>query len=247
MNASHPEASPTPGTSARATLRATPWLRVLLAFIGAFASGIATAWIIQWSGTWLDGADWEHRVLAFAQATVSPVLDPFFYALPFIGTNYTLLPFVVLACAWLWYRRHYTTALHLGVIQLGSLLLNVTLKTLLARPRPDMYDPRGQHGLAAYPSGHSIAITSVGFTIAYLLHRHGNGTWAYWVVGFLFIANNWSRVYLGVHWPTDVVGGVLVGAIWLLGGIRAFGGLEAASRARSLLPDDVSVTDERGR
>ena len=209
--------------SAAATLRAIPWLQGLIAFAAAFAAGLVTAWIIQWTGTWLDGADWEHRLLAYAQTTVSPTLDPFFYALPFIGTNYTLLPFVALACIWLWYRGHFRSALHLGTVQLGSLLLNVVLKTLLARPRPDMYDPRGQHGLAAYPSGHSIAITSVGFTIAYLLHRHGKGTWAYWLVGFLFIANNWSRVYLGVHWPTDVVGGVLVGGMWLIGSIRAFG------------------------
>lgn len=237
-----PETSPTSGMSARAALRALPWRRILLAFGSAFAAGLVTAWIIQWTGTWLDGADWEHRLLAYAQTTVSPILDPFFLALPYIGTNYSLLPFVTIACVWLWYRRHYTTALHLGVVQLGSLILNVSLKTLLGRPRPDMYDPRGQHGLAAYPSGHSIAITSVGFTIAYLLHRHGKGTWAYWVVGFFFIANNWSRVYLGVHWPTDVVGGVLVGAVWLAGALWVFGPLD--SRSWSPLREDVSVGDE---
>ena len=166
-------------------------------------------------GATLAGGDWEHAVLRFAQTTVSPFADPFFFLLPFIGTNYTLLPFVAIVVGYLWYRGEHMTAAHLTVVQLGSLGLNVILKMVLARPRPDMYDPRGQHGLSAYPSGHSIAVTSVLITVAWLIDRHGRGKWGYWVVGFIFIANNYSRIYLGVHWPTDVLGGVLVGGMWL--------------------------------
>ena len=215
-------APPAHPASVGQVLRAIPWLRVLLAFASAFAVGIGTAWIIQATGTWLDGAAWEHRLLAFAQTTVSALLDPLFFLLPFIGTNYTLLPFVFAVALYLWWRGEHMTSVHLIVVQLGSLLLNVVLKTMLARPRPVDYNPRGQHGLAAYPSGHSIAVTSVLITVAWLIHRHGKGTWGYWVVGFIFIANNWSRVYLGVHWPTDVIGGVLVGGAWLLGTLWVF-------------------------
>lgn len=216
---------PTPSArpaSAAEGLRATPWLRILVAFAGAFALGMVTAWIIQSTGTWLDGAAWEHRLLAYAQTTVSAILDPIFFLLPFIGTNYTLLPFVAGVCFYLWYRGEHMTALHLAVVQLGSLLLNVALKTVLARPRPVDYNPRGQHGLAAFPSGHSIAVTSVLITVAWLIDRHGKGKWGYWVVGAIFLANNWSRIYLGVHWPTDVIGGVLVGGAWLAGTLWVF-------------------------
>lgn len=202
--------------------RATPWGRVLGALLLAYLVGIGTALVVRQTGGWLDGADWEHVVLAFAQSTVSPTLDPLFYALPFLGTNYTLLPFVALGVGWLWYRGEHVTATHLAIVQLGSLLLNVSLKFSLLRPRPTLYDPRGQHGMSAYPSGHSIAVTSVLLTIAWLIHRHGKGTWGYWVVAIVFIANSYSRVYLGVHWPTDVIGGTLVGATWLILTIAIF-------------------------
>ena len=206
---------PVRGAPAGDVLRAIPWLRVVVAYGLALLAGIVTAWMIQAAGWWLDGGDWEHAVLRFAQTTVSPLADPFFFLLPFIGTNYTLLPFVAVVVGYLWYRGEHMTAVHLAIVQLGSLLLNVVLKMSLDRPRPDMYDPRGQHGLSAYPSGHSIAVTSVLLTVAWLIDRHGRGKWGYWVVGFIFIANNYSRVYLGVHWPTDVLGGVLVGGMWL--------------------------------
>ena len=215
-------APPAHPASAAEVLRAIPWLRLLLAFASAAAVGLVTAWLIQGTGTWLNGAAWEHRLLAFAQTTVSALLDPLFFLLPFIGTNYTLLPFVFAVALYLWFRGEHMTSVHLVVVQIGSLLLNVVLKTILARPRPVDYNPRGQHGLAAYPSGHSIAVTSVLITVAWLIHRHGKGTWGYWVVGAIFIANNWSRIYLGVHWPTDVIGGVLVGGVWLLGTIWIF-------------------------
>mgnify|MGYP000058942070 CR=1 FL=1 len=213
-----------PGEAAAEPMRPgeVPWLRVALAFAAAFVVGLVGAWIVQLAGWWTAGGDWERRMLVFAHATVSPILDVFFLWMPYLGTNYTMFPFVVIACVLLWRKGYRVSAIHLGVIQLGSALLNFGLKNVLLRPRPDLFEHRGQYAMSAYPSGHSIAITSVLLTAAYLMDRHGWGDWPYYVVGLIFLANNWSRVYLGVHWPTDVLGGIAVGAVWLFAGIMIF-------------------------
>lgn len=120
---------------------------------------------------------------------------------------------------------------HLAVAQIGSWILNPALKFSVNRPRPTLFEQRGQHDFPAYPSGHSIAVTAVMFTAAYLIHRTGHGRWGYWVVGVFFVLNSYSRVYLSVHWPTDMVGGTAVGLLWLVALILAFRPAHESGRA----------------
>lgn len=202
-------------------MRPRDWALLLVGWVVAFAAGLGSAELIEALGWWL-GTDWEVAVLEFAHATVSPWLDPVFLWIPYFGTNYTLVPFVALAALLLWRSGHRVSALHIAVVQLGSWALNPALKLTIMRPRPELFELRGQFGMSAYPSGHSIAVTSVIFTAAYLMHRHGYGGGWYAVAALIFLINNYSRVYLGVHWPTDALGGVLVGGIWLACTLRVF-------------------------
>lgn len=203
-------------------LRRVPWPVVVIGWLLAYGLGLALAFAIQLAGWWANGAAWERDALALANATVSPWLDPLFLWIPFIGTNYTLVPIVAVAVWLVWRRGYPVTAVHLATVQLGSWMVNPALKFTLPRPRPDLFELRGQYAFPAYPSGHSIAVVSVLVTVAYLIDRAGHGTWAYWVVGAFFIVNSYSRLYLAVHWPTDVLGGALVGAVWLGTTLAAF-------------------------
>ena len=92
--------------------------------------------------------------------------------------------------------------------------MNPALKFSFPRDRPMLYEQRGQHALPAFPSGHSIAVTSVLFTAAWLLFHYRGKRWGFWVAGAFFVLNSYSRVYLSVHWPTDVIAGIIVGAVW---------------------------------
>ena len=136
--------------------------------------------------------------------------------LPWLGTNLTLLPVIAAFSLWLWRKKgRGELALQLMVVSLGGLIMNAVLKALFNRPRPDLWQHRGQYAWASYPSGHAIVCIAVFFTIALMLYRERHWRWPFVVAAALMVVVLYSRLYLGVHWPTDVIGGLLLGAVWL--------------------------------
>ncbi len=211
---------PTPG--AVASLRGIRWHLVALGLVLSYLAGLAIGLAVRAAGWWTHGAPWERSALAAAHATVSPALDVVMLTLPWIGTNYTLWPVIAVAVLWLWLRRQRVEALHLFVVQVGSAILNPALKFTLVRERPHLFPLRGQFALPSFPSGHAIAVTSVVFTAAYLLRRATGATWPVVLAGVFWLLVMYSRIYLSVHWPTDVLAGIVVGAVWLVCSLAAF-------------------------
>lgn len=154
-------------------------------------------------------------------------LDMVMMVAPWFGTNISLIPFILLICLWLWFKqRSPDNAIRLGVVQLGSYLLNPSLKALYDRTRPDMFQRRGWYGWSSYPSGHTIASVSVLITLAIILRREKGWTWPFYVLVPIMFASMYSRIYLAVHWPTDVIAGAVVGVVWLLASSYAFRSVE---------------------
>jgi len=129
----------------------------------------------------------------------------------------SLVVALVLIAVMLRRRQHQELAALWIIATVGVGELNWLLKAYFQRPRPDnaVYAAGGW----SFPSGHSMGSLVVYGMLAYLLLRMVRGRWAQrCIVASVFLlvaAIGFSRAYLRVHWPTDVVGGYAAGTAWL--------------------------------
>jgi undecaprenyl-diphosphatase len=126
--------------------------------------------------------------------------------------------FALLTVGYLFLDRKPHAALFVLVAVFGGMLLSTVLKEVVDRPRPDLV-PHGQHVYTkSFPSGHSMlsAVTylTLGALLARLQKRRRLKLYLLLLAVFLSLAIGMSRVYLGVHWPTDVLAGWSAGAAW---------------------------------
>jgi undecaprenyl-diphosphatase len=111
--------------------------------------------------------------------------------------------------------------------ELGCLSMNWLVKRFSARERPALWERVGWFGWGSYPSGHAMVSLAMLFTVAIILDRERGWRWPYWAAGTLVVLIVYSRLFHGVHWPTDMIGGLLVGGLWLAATKRAFAGSRA--------------------
>jgi membrane protein DedA with SNARE-associated domain/membrane-associated phospholipid phosphatase len=150
-----------------------------------------------------------------AMATLrNPLADQLMAALATLGDAQVLLPAAGIALAWLLWRRRWIAAAHwLAALGFG-LALTAGLDALIDMPRP----PGAPDGFG-FPS---IAVTMATITLGFfavLVARALPGrrrVWPYIVGGATVATIGFARLYLGAHWLSDVVGGILLGIVWLL-------------------------------
>ena len=187
---------------------------LLLGFVAAFISGAAFALAVKHVGGWDNGTRWDVALLNHAHRPLPRWLDVILLVVPWFGTNITIFAVFLPLWAWLWRRDRRDLVFELGVVSVGSYLLNLGLKFPFARPRPSLWLRRGEYSFASYPSGHAIAMMSVLFIVAWFMYRERGTRWQFALWALLVVLMIYSRVYLGVHWPSDVAAGLLVGSIW---------------------------------
>lgn len=152
---------------------------------------------------------WATPSLTLAMEAISDWGSPVFLSALFVAL---IVVFLVL-------RWRYA-ALWLAISMAGALTLDVTLKDLFHRARPPAYFVP-QPSTYSFPSGHALGSFCFYMVVAGLLTARMRSLpvrVAIWVFAALLVAAiGFSRIYLGVHWPTDVIAGYAAAAFWVAG------------------------------
>jgi undecaprenyl-diphosphatase len=130
-----------------------------------------------------------------------------------VGASLLLAGFLAL-------QRRYKDIAILAFSMVGAQIVSAIAKMLVSRPRPDLVSHEAEIYSASFPSGHTLMATVAWVTFAMLLAADFDNRRARdylllvaWIVA---TAVGCSRVYLGVHWPSDVLAGWAVGALWMV-------------------------------
>ncbi len=149
-----------------------------------------------------------------------PPLDRVMQVFSTIGSAPIVLPIVVLVIAWCVKRNDYRAAATLAAVAVATEGLNAILKLAFHRVRPSLWAVATLHSYT-FPSGHAMAAVAIYGMAAVLAVRLWPGVARPAEIGMpvLALLIGVSRVYLGVHWPTDVLAGFAAGAFILSGGV----------------------------
>jgi undecaprenyl-diphosphatase len=147
--------------------------------------------------------------------------DPLMLTFTRFGEGESLFVVVVLSAALLLALRRPREAVFLSTVGAGTVVLNALLKLAFARARPGADELYLIHTPSSFsfPSGHALASTTVMFALVVVAKVAGaRGLWLAFLAAFaglVVLGVSTSRVYFGVHFPSDVIGGMLAGAGWV--------------------------------
>jgi len=160
----------------------------------------------------------DAAILAFAAAHRSEVLDQLFRGITWLGSLYVLIPTGLALAGLLAYRRHRFEALLLAVGLSGAALMAHTIKRILARPRPELYPLLIELPISdSFPSAHVAQATAFSLCL-FLIVRRQAPEWAWWIACAALVVVACvaaSRIYLQVHFPSDTLGGMVLGVLWV--------------------------------
>lgn len=159
----------------------------------------------------------DDALLLQLHAWTSPVLDRFFTWFSLAGYRYGVIPLDIAISLGLLALRRWRYAAFAIVAFAGSALLNLATKQVFQRPRPALWESIAPEATFSFPSGHAMGSMTLAAVVA-LLAWHTRWRWPVllaalaftWLVGI-------SRLYLGVHYPSDVLAGWAAGLAWTVG------------------------------
>ena len=184
-----------------------PYLLLIIGCIGLIFSSI---------GLYIPSIQrFDHSTVAWISLHRSFFLNDFSVSLSYIGG----LPFTLLLCSvgcvYFYWKKKIANILFIGVGISGSVALGWSLKYLVDRPRPDMMYQMVETYGASFPSAHSLYAAVLASLVWGIVYQKAQAKVIAAVAILWCLAMGFSRVYLGAHFPTDVIAGWSIGLIWI--------------------------------
>jgi membrane-associated phospholipid phosphatase len=192
-----------------------------LELLAALVILTGSAWVFGWMVEDLAEGDTEvdHRFANWLHEHATPGLTTFFENVTWLGNVPTLGVVVVLTVIVLWRKRLFEDLVLMVLAAVGTEVITIGLKLGFERERPFFPDPLATESSYSFPSGHASVSLAVYGTLGFIAARHLRDRRAQIaaLVGATTLALliGFSRLYLGVHFLTDVVAGFSLGLAWL--------------------------------
>ncbi len=189
------------------------WRRLLLVFVGL----LLPLWGFGELAEDLHEGEvfyFDAPLLQFAHALARAGWDTFFVGISALGYLYGVMPVDVVVLVVLALRRKLREGLFAGFAIIGSALLNLGVKQLFARERPSLWESIAPESTFSFPSGHAMGSMTLACVLG-LLAWHTRWRWPVLVVTSIFVLLvGLSRIYLGVHYPSDILAGWAAAMTW---------------------------------
>lgn len=190
------------------------WRRLLLVFIGV----LLPLWCFGELADELREGEvffFDDPLLRMAHALAAEGWDAFFVQVSALGYLYGVVPVDALLVLALAARRRFREGLFAGIAIIGSALLNLGVKQLFSRERPSLWESIAPESTFSFPSGHAMGSMTLACVLV-LLAWHTRWRWLVLVAASVFVVLvGLSRVYLGVHYPSDIVAGWAAATTWV--------------------------------
>lgn len=159
----------------------------------------------------------DEPILLFAHEIARSGFDRVFLLFSALGYQYGVVPIDIILVLVLAVRRRFPESIFAAAALGGSALLNLATKQFFARERPSLWESIAPESNYSFPSGHAMGSMTLALVLILLAWPT---RWRRWVVAAMVVfvpMVGLSRIYLGVHYPSDILAGWAAAAVWTVG------------------------------
>ena len=184
----------------------------------------------------------DTKAFNFLGDQVNEVNTSIMQGFTFLGTHYFLIPANLILIAYFLIKKHRWYSIKFPVIALGSLLLMFVLKSVFSRKRPLIPLLNEARGLS-FPSGHAMMSLSFFGLLIIMIYKSNVATPLKWLLitmhALCIVLIGVSRVYLRVHYASDVVAGFTLGLMWLILSVFILDKIESIKKKKLIVAGEL--------